>query len=146
MNVYNYFEPTIGQVFVNNVTIIKENNRLSEQTFGLLLTVGDPGEGISAATLQPDNGQIDGFDYVVNLPGDNTALRIFQPNMNSAIFSFFIFADSLIENTEGLRVTLTSQGAPFPNFALTSDADPAPYPSTLIRIFDAGGKYVYANN
>ena len=110
---------------------------MSEQIFGVRLTFGDPVADINAATLQ-QLGQFEGFDYVVSTPGDNAITILFTPDRNEATFAFFIFPDDLAEGTEGFRITVSSQGSPFPDFALPSAEEPAPYPNTLIRIQDDG--------
>lgn len=135
MNVYDYFEPTVGRALITNVTLVKEDNRLTEQTFGLLLTFGDPGVGLSAATLQ-QVGQVENFDYVVSLPGDPTLLSIFRPDMNALSIAFSLFSDDLVEDVEGFEITFAPQRGQFPFFALPSDESSPPYSSTLIRIID----------
>ena len=118
--------------------MIKEDNRESEQTFGLLLTFGDPAD-INAATLQ-QLGQVEGFDYVVSNPGNNTFFALFEPAQSVINFTWFLSSDDLAEGTEGFRVTISSQGNRFPNIELPSAEDPAPYPDTLIRIQDTDCK------
>ena len=118
--------------------MIKEEDRESEQLFGLLLTFGDPAD-INAASLQ-QVGQVEGFDYEVSHPGDNTSRTLFPPSERIVNFTWFLIPDDLTEETEGFRVTISSQGFPFPNIELPSASDPAPYPDTLIRIQDTDSK------
>ena len=121
--------------------MIKEDNRVSEQAFGVVMTFGDPVADINAATLQQE-GQFEGFDYIVGNPGDILLTIIFTPDSSEATFTFFIFSDGLAEGTEGFRITVASHGLVFPDFALPSAEEPAPYPYTLIRIKDDGECYL----
>ena len=84
---YDYFEPNT-RTLIENVTLIKEDNRVSEQTFGISITFGDPGAGIRAATLQQTSGQTTNFDYVISRPGENTIIRPFFPLRVKLLFIF----------------------------------------------------------
>ncbi len=144
---YDYLEPELVQAQFENVTLIKEDNRVSEQTFGIQITFGDPGQGINPATLQ-QLGQEDGFDYVVNQPGDNVITLSFRPTVSRLTFTFSLFPDELAEGTEGFRAGIGSAGAPFASFQLPSPATrpipmPPAFPDTLIRILDTDCKFNY---
>ena len=133
-------EPVSGQAEITNVTLIKEDDRESEQTYGLQLTFGDPPPDINAATLQQVD-QVEGFDYVVRNSTDRTFNVLFLPSESVVSFTWFVVPDDLVEGTEGFRVTILSQEFPFPNIVLPSAQDPAPYPDTLIRIQDIDRKF-----
>ena len=134
---YDYFEPNV-RTLVENVTLIKEDNRLSEQTFGIAITFGDPGVGIHPATLQQTVDQIN-FDYIISTPGVNRIVRPFFSFESEITFAFQLVPDQLTEGTEGFRATIASQGDPFPDFELLL-LNPLPaipaYANTLIRILD----------
>ena len=135
---YDYFEPNT-RTLIENVTLIKEDNRVSEQTFGISITFGSPGAGIRAATLQETAGQTTNFDYVVSSPGVNRITRSFFPFQSEITLTFFLQPDELPEGTEGFRPTIASEGFPFPNFQLPL-LNPLPaipaFQNTLVRILD----------
>ena len=136
---YDFFEPNDTKTLFGNVTLIKEDNHLSEQTFGIRITFGDPGQRTNVATLQ-EVGQVDGFDYVVSHPGNDSITLYFQPNQSEITFTFCVVPDDLVEGTEGFRATVSSQGAPFPDFQLPPSTNPSSivpaFQDTLIRILD----------
>ena len=135
---YDYFEPKARTV-IENVTLIKEDSRVSEQTFGIFISFGDPGAGIRAATLQETSNQTTNFDYVVDQPGQNRLIRPFFSFESEITLTFFLEPDLLPEGTEGFRPIIASQGHPFPNFQLPL-VNPLPaipaYQNTLVRILD----------
>ncbi len=130
----------------DNVTLIKEDNRVSEQTFAIQITVGDPDQGVNLATLQQP-GQVDeGFDYVISTPGQNRIALPFPPDQSAITFTFTLFPDELAEGTEGFRAGIGSAGTPFATFQLPSATTrprpmPPAFPDTLIRIIDTDSKY-----
>ncbi len=142
---YDYFEPEFVRTEFENVTLIKEDNCVSEQTFGIQISIGDPGQGINPAILQ-QLGQVDGFDYVITTPGLNVLTLSFQPDQSSITVIFSLFPDELAESTEGFRARIGSSTAPFPTFQLPSPTTrPRPMPpaflDTLIRIVDNDCKF-----
>ena len=137
MNAYIFSEPTIGAK-LTNVTLIKEDNRPTEQTFGFRLVFGDTIE-VRSATLQIE-GSLHGFDYVITAPGSTEFFTLLSPDEDRVEIPFIIFPDDLVEGTEGFRIDLTTLGGTvFPNFALPS-AENSPFPFTEIRIADTDGK------
>ena len=135
---YDYFEPNT-RTLIDNVTLIKEDNRVSEQTFGISISFGSPGAGIRAATLQQTTDQTTNFEYVIVAPGVNRITRSFFPFQSEITLTFFLQPDKLPEGTEGFRAIIASLGDPFPNFQLPL-VNPLPaipaYANTLIRILD----------
>ncbi len=127
-----------------NVTLIKEDNRVSEQTFGIQITFGDPGQGINPATLQqPD--QVDGFDYVINQPGIDRITLPFRPDQSAINFTIALFPDDSTEGTEGFRASIGLAGGQFATFQLPSPTTtPRPVPpafrDALIIILDTDSK------
>ncbi len=145
---YDYFEPEIVQTQFENVTLIKEDNRVSEQTFGIQITFDDPGQGINPATLQ-QLGKVDGFDYVINNPGVNVMTLAFRPDQSAITIRLSLFPDELAEGSEGFRAGIGSAAAPFTTFQLPSPTTrprpmPPAFPDTLIRILDTDCKFYYA--
>lgn len=127
---YNFFEPKLIPVTFRNVTIIRENNRLSEQTFGVQITFGDPDSELSAATLQ-QIGQNSGYDYVLDVPGNDHLNLSFYPNQSEISVAFSLQPDNVVEGIEGFRAQISSQGNPYPHFALPLENA---FSSTVIRI------------
>ena len=80
---YNYSEPDPENTTITNVTLIKVNNIITEQTFGVSVSFGDPGEGLVPATLH----EIEEIgDFVVNMTaGQRTIILPFRPNETEVI-------------------------------------------------------------
>ncbi len=131
---YYYFEPNLIPVTFGNVTLLKEDNRVSEQTFGIQIIFGDPGRGINAATLQ-QVGQSAGYDYVIDIPGNNRLNLVFYPNQSEHSVQFSLQPDDFLEGIEGFRAEISTQGIPYPNFQLP--AGTSAFPDTLIKINDS---------
>ena len=125
---------------ITNVTLIKEDNRTSEQNFGVTLSFGDPGSLIRPTTLQSATDPFAPFDYSLGrLPGANSISLEFGPDTAEVSFSFFLYSDALPEGTEGFLINIASQGGIFPNFQLplaTPDVAIPAFASTLVRIQD----------
>ena len=140
--IYNFTEPNIPTPF--NVTLVKEGNRQTEQTFGIIIRFGDPSRGISPASLQLEENLAASSDYLVNVPGNNVINCSFGPDENSVTIAFTLLPDDFIEGIEGFRGCIESQGFPFPKFQLpiSTSTDPA-YADTLIRIQDNDCMFVY---
>ena len=127
--VYQYFEPDFP-FYINNVTLVKEDNRVSEQTFGVGITVSNP-QMLSPATLEPDATTIN-FDYTLGVPGQKFTVLNFLPNQQSITFNFFLNNDDLPEETEAFQASSTSvEGFPPFQAPLTTS-----FPSTEIQIID----------
>ncbi len=138
---YDYFEPDLTPVTYRNVTLVKEDNRVSEQTFGIQIIFGDPGQGINAATLQ-QVGQSAGYDYVIDIPGSNRLNVVFHPNQSELSVQFSLQPDDLFEGIEGFKAVISTQGTPYPNFQLP--AGTSAFSETIIRIIDTTeSKFLY---
>ena len=127
--VYQYYEPDF-LVLITNVTLVKEDNRVSEQTFGVGITVSNP-QMLSAATVETDDASID-FDYALSAPGDTYYFVPFNPNQQSNVFQFFLNGDDLPEETEAFQASSTSVEG-FPTFQAPITTA---FPSTEIQIID----------
>ena len=138
---YDYFEPD-SQVLITNVTLIKEDNRMSEQTFAVSLLFGDPDAPTRPATLQQSSES--SFDYLVSNPGESSITVEFAPEQTEVSVTFFLFPDDFPEGTEGFSINVTSQGDIFPNFQLPETTPRTRIPafaSTLVRILDTDRKF-----
>ncbi len=126
---YDYFEPDTS-VQVDNVKLIKEDNRSSERTFNVSIVFGDPGAGIRAASSQQNASLPDISDYI------GSPDSIFSPSEQEMAVSFTLLPDDLFEGLEGFRITAT------PVFPVYDEPDTT-FASTLIRILDNDCKYNY---
>ena len=134
-------EPDFFQI-VTQVLLIKENNTISEQTFGVTVTVSAPASSTRPATLEPDTDDetIVNFDYSLTLEGNSIELQ-FPPNQQNISFEFFLNSDDLPEGTEGFQASSTSASSfLFPTFQspVSSELNPNPraYQATEIQITD----------
>ena len=112
LEVYRYFEPDF-LTFINNITLVKEDGRVSEQTFGVGITVSNP-QMLSPATLEPDDTTIN-FDYTLGCPRQTFTVLQFLPNQQSITFEFFLNGDGLPEGTEAFQASSTPVEG-FPTF------------------------------
>ena len=129
LEVYQYFEPD-SLMFTNNVTLVKEDGRVSEQTFGVGITVSNP-QMLSPATLEDDNTDIN-FDYTLGIPGQAFTIIQFLPNQQSITFVFFLNSDEVPEGTEAFQASST----PLEGFPTFQAPITTAFPSTEIQIID----------
>ena len=101
LEVYNYFEPEFEQLFLN-VTLVKDNNQVSEQTFRVGIVATDP-PGITPATL--DDGTVSSYDYRISTYGVTFRSLVFLYTVPSVTFSFILNGDDLSEGLEGFLLT-----------------------------------------
>ena len=133
-------EPDFLQLVFGAVLLIKEDNRVSEQTFGVIITVSEPASSTRPATLESDDFTIS-FDYTLTTV-QNSILLEFPPDRQNLSFgnSFFLNYDDLPEGTEGFQASSTSASSSFyPSFrSPVSVGSPRPraYQTTEIQITD----------
>ena len=132
LEVYQYFEPD-SLMFINNVTLVKEDGRVSEQTFGVGITVSNP-QMLSPATLETVNSSM--YDYSLGVPGQTFIVLHFLPNQQSITFQFFLNGDNLIEGTEAFQASATTVEG-FPTFQAPITTA---FPSTEIQMIDNDSK------
>ena len=130
-----------------SLTLIKEDNRVSEQTFGVMISLDESGPGVRPASLQQNDQQVDDFDYVLGRPGSTSIVRIFEPNATEVRVSISLFPDDTPEGLEGFRMSIASLGRPYGYFQLpvatpgSLPGNSVAYASTEIRIFDNDCKH-----
>ena len=125
------------------MTLIKEDNRISEQTFGVSLSFRDPCFSIHPATLHLYHSS-GPFDYSIG--GFSTAAREISPDQSKiSDVTIFLFPDDLLEGIEEFSIYVGSIGGIFPNFQLpvsnSMTTTPA-FASTLVRILDNDCKHL----
>ena len=125
---YSFDEPDF-ETIVNDIVLVREGGRLSEQTFQVLISVGDP-VNIPPAILEFDDEER--ADYRLVTPSNFVRLN-FPPDRQNITLSVILFNDDLPEGTEAFRVTSTPSPN-FPNFGPPSMG--GAFASTDVLIFD----------
>lgn len=127
-------EPASLTVISDSVFLVKEDNRTSEQTFDVTVTVNDPPTLISPATLESVNLDAN-FDYSLGEPGLNMTTIRFLPQDSRVAFTFELNSDMLTEGIEAFQaVSSSTPGFPFftsPNLTFSE---------TEIHILDGDSK------
>ena len=104
--IYNFLEPEFTRNF-RNVTLIKEDDRQSEQTFAVVVTVSNPASALRAATPEV-TGQNPTISTDYRLTNSRTSTTFFfSPFSQSIAVPFFLNADDLPEGTEAFQASST---------------------------------------
>ena len=124
-----FFDEPDFETIVNDIVLVREGGRRSEQTFQVSISVGGTIK-INPATLEFEDE--DTADYRLASLTDFIALD-FPPDRQSVTLTVILFRDDLPEGTEAFRATSTpSQN--FPNFGPPSMG--GAFASTVVLIFD----------
>ena len=125
------------QALIEDITVIRKNGVLSEQTFRVrIISSFDTGE--HSATLQEN------IDYAFDDAGNNSLSLLFQPNVTGISVPFTLFPDELFEGTENFRLSIESHMTEFPSFQLpimSSNMSMA-FAETQVRILDNESKFL----
>ena len=120
--------------------LIREDNRKSEQTYSVDLTVGDPGGNAKPATIETSNTN-QTFDYSFGVLGQTKQNVLFVPADDRIAFVFSLNPDLAVEGTETFRAT-SAQVTPSGDFPVfQSPGGVTAFANTLIHILDNDGKY-----
>ena len=119
-----------------NLTLIKEDNRITEQMYSVAIYVNSSGIGLQAATLQSVNGI--SYDYNIGQPGRVFTLINFPPESQNITFPFFLNHDTLPEATETFQASASANSG-FPTFETPTNL----FANTLINIIDNDGKFFH---
>ena len=133
---YTFTEP-MTQTLIEDVTLIRENSVVSEQTFGI--SISSFGAGVNPATPQENPQQ---NDYAFEAANINILSLLFQPNVTNITVPFTLFPDELFEGTEGFGLAIASQGVEFPAFQLSTSN--RAFANTQVRILDNDSKFLKA--
>lgn len=134
--VYEYFEPS-SEVLFNNVTLVKEDSRVSEQTFRIGIEVSDPAS-VRPATLETQHSH--SYDYHVGAYGQTFILRDFLPLQQTVLVAFTLNADDIPEGTEGFQLTSeVNRHNGNPAFLPPLPTSTTAFRSTTIQIIDDDG-------
>ena len=130
--VYSVDEPAFENI-INDIVLVREGGRFSEQTFQVSISVGSTINRHPATLAFEDE---DTADYRLTAPQDFIALD-FPPDRQNITLSVILFRDDLPEGTEAFRATSTSSQN-FPNFGPPSMG--GAFASTDVLIFDDDSK------
>ena len=108
---YSFDEPEF-QTVVNDIVLVREGGRRSEQTFQVTISVDGGTINIAPATLHFEDR--DRADYRLSAPGDFIQLN-FPPDRQNITLTVTLFSDDFHEGTEAFGATsIPSQH--FPHF------------------------------
>ena len=133
--------PDDDNVISNLVYLVREDNRKSEQTYSVDLTVSDPGGITKPATIaSPNTNQ--SFDYsLIGVIGQTEVNVLFPPTVDRIAFVFSLNPDLAVEGTETFRAT-SAQVTPSGDFPVfQTPGGVTAFANTLIHILDNNGKY-----
>lgn len=127
--------------FPDQVLIIKEDNRLTEQTFAVLVVVDNPLSPVLPATLQSVDPNVE-FDYTLSVVGQESSLYLIPPEVFNISFNFSLNGDNFTEGFEAF-VASSEPGQAFPTtFQMPAFMLPtAASASTQIGIIDNDGEH-----
>lgn len=120
------------------MTLIKVDDRRSEQIFSVGITFSDPPSS-DVGTANLFVGGDGPYDYRVSTAGLNFLRLQFPPDQQSINISFFINGDALEEDLEAFRIAATPDG--FPTFQVPPPFSTDAFPNTEVRILDDDREY-----
>ena len=128
-SVYSFSEPPL-ETMINDIVLVREGGRLSEQTFQVTVSVSGGTIDRPPATLELEDEER--ADYRLAVPADFIDLN-FPPDQENITLAVILFNDRLLEGTEAFQATSTpSQN--FPNFGPPSMG--GAFASTEVLIID----------
>ena len=130
---YNFTEPK-GKRLITDVVILKENNVVTEQIYGMYIAASTPADPrLNAAKPETGGGGI--YDYSLGTAGQTFIVQEIVPDVQSIRFTFFLNGDQSPEGIESFQATIIpSEG--FPTYRSPTTL----FTSTLINIIDDDGK------
>ena len=142
---YEYFETIpLVETGITNLTLVKDDNRVSEQTFRVGINVNDPSiTDVAAATLETDDTGPGEWDYRVNFVGQDFLLADIFPLQQSLLVPFVLTGDNVPEGLEGFQLDASVETAGgLPRFQLPLPTSTTAFQSTTITIIDNDGMYL----
>ena len=136
---YEVTEPNLDSTISNLVYLIREDNRKSEQTYSVDLTVGDPGGDLKSATIETSDIN-ENFDYSFGVLDQTKQTISFEPDKDRIAFVFKLNPDLTVEGSEYFRAASAHRTpiGPYPIFQAPVGA--TAFTNTLIHILDNDGK------
>ena len=126
-------------LLITEVALVKEDNRVSEQTFHIAVSITDP----ILPNVSPATSESEAFLYDYMMAGaiDGLQTIIFEPHMERSQYTFFLNSDEIAERREGFVIfSLPNEGSityTTPNMLSTV------FRSTTIIIEDNDSKHCY---
>lgn len=120
---------------VHNVTVIKEGGCVTERTYGIAISIAEPSNNITAATIETRNSSR-GFDYNFDIVRENFLNLTFSPDEQELSVSFHLNGDNLPEKTEAFQISCSPMDG-YPTFKHPATT----YLSTQIQITDNDRKW-----
>ncbi len=140
---YTFTEPQFETEIFGVVLLEKQNNRITEQSYVVIIGVNAATPpGVCAATLSSvdEAGFLSDNDYVVNGPDVTTYPLEFGPDQQLLEFSFTLFPDMIAEGMEAFQASSLPTKNPLdPSFTAPSAGGLFPY--TFIIIADDDRKF-----
>ena len=146
---YTFFEPDF-ETIITNVTVIKEDDQVTEQTFAVVISINRPNvNNIRPATQETLETIAAGiiYDFRTETASDVVDSFVFEffPDKQSFTFNFFINSDELPERTEGFQLGsapergVPEQGLSYPTYLPPSGRNA--HVNTEILIIDNDSKF-----
>ena len=116
---------------------MKDDNRVSEQTFRVGINVNDPSIDVAAATLQTVDTGPGEWDYRMGQVGQDFLLADIFPLQQFLIVGFVMIGDNVPEGLEGFQLDASVETVgEFPQFALPLQSSTTAFRSTTVTIVD----------
>ena len=120
---YTFPEPQFEREIFGVVFLEKENGRISEQEFRVVIesSTATPNANIRPATLTSRDafGTIINNDYLIVAPDQTVIISSFLPSAQTLEFIFTLFPDEIAEGTEAFQARSTpSEGADDPDYTI----------------------------
>ena len=141
---YIFPEPQFEMEIFGVVFLEKENGRISEQEFRVVIEVSTatPNANIRPATLtsRDANGTITDNDYLLLDPNQTVIILAFLPSAQTFDFVFTLFPDEVAEGTEAFQArSSSSESADAPAYAIPTELNTL-FAETFIIIEDDDGE------
>ena len=94
---------------------------------------GNPGGEHLSASLQLDENQTAGYDYLIDVPGNNHTVLEFGPEETEITVPFTLQPDEMLERNEYFRASVVPEGFSLP---ISTTASTPAFANTLIMILD----------
>ena len=128
---YQFDEPAVLTPISGEVLLIKEDQRETEQTFAIQVTVDNPLSPVLPATLQSADPSVQ-FDYARSAPGLVSSTYLIPPEAFFISFNFSLNDDNV---TEGFEAFL-AVSQPSPTFGTSFESPTNAFAITQIGIVD----------
>ena len=143
---YTFDEPEFEEEITGVVFLEKENDRISEQTFHVVIEVSTatPNPNIRPAMLTSRDavGNIINNDYLLFNSDQSVIISSFLPGAQTLELLFTLFPDDVAEGTEAFQASSSpSEGALDPDYIIPTDENTL-FAETFIIIEDDDRKHV----